>query len=748
VTLTLSGENTLTQNFQPDSTNYNTSKDCLAVGLIDQAKITIQGEGKLTATSGGYACSGIGNLVGVDKCTVHIKGGTVVATGANRLGTFPDVGIGIGGKSADMDITIDGTAHVTGNSGTGGSAAGIGSFSGTIRQRNNVYIGGNAQVIANGGIGATYSVISGEAQVTAIAANGPGIGTASGAAADVRITDNAIVFAKGAAHAPGIRGGSFIIDGEAQVTAIGSGYGAGIGRSNTTNATSAILNIGENATVRSYSSGILSGCQAIDVASITGDGYFVNAYFTDPVSMTDATTLDIYNDAYNTDGSGTKMANSPELPANYRCFAYTTKNTAAQDDWITAKTDSFQGVVLPVDGNDDNSIHKVTSTNGIAATNVKLQDFIPGTPTAAVGRNATDGDTAAFTSTTHMVIPVPSMYQDAGFRYGTDSALADYQTVSWGAAPVTATETATQTETANGLLANTDYYVQNYLTSTSDVVLSANPRLGAIVPFTTLPKITSASAAAGSTAAQAVIDADFYHSTANGGANNAEITEAEIYVSENEIEYSSDYSSITEKTSGNPITPVTLAQTADFEDDGLTGSGYTISGLAEGKTYNILVVITNAGGKDGMLTTYSTSPPIPEINVSVPIKLIFAAFETDSGTITAPNYYIRNHGEADIDVTVNGLTITEDAGLTLAGAPPGEDGQIGFWLHGTGPGPPLSDTGYLTEATSNVLLGTLTAADSENDRWNFTLTGAYQGSFAAAKKPVYVITFGFALSGP
>jgi len=51
------------------------------------------------------------------------------------------------------------------------------------------------------------------------------------------------------------------------------------------------------------------------------------------------------------------------------------------------------------------------------------------------------------------------------------------------------------------------------------------------------------------------------------------------------------------------------------------------------------------------------APPTVILGVSIPVKLLWAAFESDGGDITSPNYFIQNNSEFDVKITVKSLAI-------------------------------------------------------------------------------------------
>jgi hypothetical protein len=151
-------------------------------------------------------------------------------------------------------------------------------------------------------------------------------------------------------------------------------------------------------------------------------------------------------------------------------------------------------------------------------------------------------------------------------------------------------------------------------------------------------------------------------------------------------------------------------------------------------------------------------PPTPHpyaINVSVPTKVIWAAFEADAGDITAPAYKIYNNGKA--------ATQSVDVELTSFTAKPGnpDNTDVDKFLSLDIESADLHDSGKIAVVTSDgttasypastVALGT-TGEDelAEDDAWDFTLGGGYDHDhvsntigFTTPKAPSYdmVLTF-------
>jgi hypothetical protein len=133
-----------------------------------------------------------------------------------------------------------------------------------------------------------------------------------------------------------------------------------------------------------------------------------------------------------------------------------------------------------------------------------------------------------------------------------------------------------------------------------------------------------------------------------------------------------------------------------------------------------------------------------KINVSVPVKILWAAFENGSvepsgtaGKVVSPDYYIRNNDKTtDLKVTVTNFTkegtdndvVDKDLILNIYGPAFKQTGLV------TGNG---SVASYLTDGT-NVQLGF-----SAGRTWKFTIDGTYDGTFGSAKMPKYSLQLKF-----
>ena len=161
--------------------------------------------------------------------------------------------------------------------------------------------------------------------------------------------------------------------------------------------------------------------------------------------------------------------------------------------------------------------------------------------------------------------------------------------------------------------------------------------------------------------------------------------------------------------------------------------------------------------------TVKPDPTDPDmmINVAVPMKILWAAFGTDNGKVTSPNYYVKNLSLSnDVEVTVTGfapvvadsfdapteaalkdaldLSIISSAGsyTTTPSAIP--------LIFGAAADRTLSRS-YLTSASDPVTLDKLDGADlGSAATWNFNIGGHYYDNITSTTiMPEYNLTFKF-----
>ncbi|MDR1299852.1 MAG: hypothetical protein LBJ84_06350, partial [Oscillospiraceae bacterium] len=417
-------------------------------------------------------------------------------------------------------------------------------------------------------------------------------------------------------------------------------------------------------------------------------------------------------------------------PYAYKSFAYTTKKNVAQNDRISVLNTAGSIDFGPVLRYDDSSPLIGSVKDPGTPLRVKLSSIV-GMPSVTNILKDSTGVTsrADFTSTGHHLL-YGAVLDEGGFRYSkyidgaTGSLTGDIGTKTWAEQ----TANSPKTEAVDGLEPNTRYYMSTYLNT--DISGTPQNLTSGTVTFATLPYIESASASgdpAGNSAA--LISADFYESA----AENIAIEGVTIYW---------DTEAIDAGTPENADNCAPLSPGA-FSDAGV--ASYRIENLAQGAVYNILIVIENIAGADSFAFEYAAPS---EINVSVPVKLIFAAFEADAGAVTSPAYYIKNNSDAALSVTVDSFDERYSAGLTLTKEPPNTN-EIRLKLQGAGASLGIGMANYLEDSDSiDEALCTLQGAGTVGDMYHFTLGGEYNGAFGTAKTPKYFLVLKFVPAPP
>jgi hypothetical protein len=144
------------------------------------------------------------------------------------------------------------------------------------------------------------------------------------------------------------------------------------------------------------------------------------------------------------------------------------------------------------------------------------------------------------------------------------------------------------------------------------------------------------------------------------------------------------------------------------------------------------------------------SPIVTPINVSVPTKLFWAAFESDKGNITAPKYKIENGADYDVNVVLTSFTnangnasdndyVDKYLDLNLV-----NDGSTTvFGSNGTAVVKKGNVADYLGDDTDeDVTLGKL----SSKSAWNFSFGGEFKGDFPDTTwTPKYTMVLTFSI---
>lgn len=136
----------------------------------------------------------------------------------------------------------------------------------------------------------------------------------------------------------------------------------------------------------------------------------------------------------------------------------------------------------------------------------------------------------------------------------------------------------------------------------------------------------------------------------------------------------------------------------------------------------------------------------PVLEISVPVKMMFAAYEEDGGAITSQEYSFTNHSRFDVDVSVAGVTQMEGTdSLELAA----QEGEGRMWLAlQPKDGETFEEVSLADAVEEEAYIGKLTGKyNPPGQIMNFTLGGMYYGSFEKeALWPGYNIAFLFEVS--
>lgn len=133
----------------------------------------------------------------------------------------------------------------------------------------------------------------------------------------------------------------------------------------------------------------------------------------------------------------------------------------------------------------------------------------------------------------------------------------------------------------------------------------------------------------------------------------------------------------------------------------------------------------------------NVDPPVYNlVQVVVPVKLMWAAFDDNDNEVASPEYKIQNRSFKKIDVSL--VSFTPRAGDASA---TGVADKLTLNIS------PIGNTVFQKSNvinTSAVTFGTALNEIGENgDTWNFEITGTYTGSYNAIKAPQYDMTLRF-----
>jgi|GEM_PF-3162153 len=374
--------------------------------IIDSASSQGVGDpsGRLTVTPFYSDHAAIGGSItsGVNAGSIIINGGTVFVTQniADTKGVATGAAIGGAGQSGSTNVAGSGTVTINGGvvtAATNGYGAAIGGGGASKGAAGNTgYKAGAGTVTINGGVVNATSSNRG----AAIGGGGVYAFNSTAGAGNVTITDgvvNAVNTGYGAAIGGGAvldadnasagtssyNGGCTISITGGIVTATGNkgaGVGSGqVGFQGNINNISRSIKIGEYANLKAYSSGVdtispytATARPAIDVSAIPSDGkYFVNARLNQVIAGNIAAKLEIRT-------LGGNVIDTLSLPANYRCFAYSTSVSRTDMVYVfNAATSALLGSVKHQDADGSFEIFSINTLNGYSAHGNANEALLP-----------------------------------------------------------------------------------------------------------------------------------------------------------------------------------------------------------------------------------------------------------------------------------------------------------------------------------------------------------------------------------
>ena len=144
----------------------------------------------------------------------------------------------------------------------------------------------------------------------------------------------------------------------------------------------------------------------------------------------------------------------------------------------------------------------------------------------------------------------------------------------------------------------------------------------------------------------------------------------------------------------------------------------------------------------GYLGPDTVAPPDPnerpplEIYVEVPVKILFAAFESDNGEITSPVFTITNlSATSDIKLEIENFEQRYDPAADL-------DGKLSLSLQSTDNESLVSDLFPASYSSQKLLSANLSRLEEGQDsnRLDFTIGGNWSGPFDTELYPVFDMT--------
>ncbi|MDR1536953.1 MAG: hypothetical protein LBU32_02970 [Clostridiales bacterium] len=659
------------------------------IRVIGSGYVVIEGDAEVQAM-GGRGAAGIGSGKGETGGDISISGDSKVTAESENLGA----GIGSGENSQAGGIAISESAEVYATGGAGGAGIGSGHES---PAGGSVAISGSARVTATGG---TFAAGIGSGEFSDFG--------------DILISGNPTVTASGGEGGSGIGSGSGgtytgninILSGTVAASAIASTLpSAGIGGKNFTGN----VEIGAASHIKAYSpgwyaddSGMTYSIAAIQSNSISGDGFFVNAIFPSFYSHIEPLTVA---------ASQSSPEHRIELPSGYKAFAYTTGGSSSTDSVYLEETQNLPTRYIATLDADALTLG-LNSKNSVHASQARFIDNLS---------LNTKTETEAYLS---LLSITRIMGNNVSGRIDYWPALAQASresTLSWGASDMSLTP-STILRSVTGLQPNTLHYAQAYLST--DEMPGGEP-ISLPLSFSTRPKILAA-------------DAGIASWVANPAGSNAPPV----------LSVPFSFSYVVGNIGIDIITVSVDRQTILIRDNGIMSPGWSLDedagvfsgsivGLEPDVEYDIGAFISNSeGDSTSLVNKYAFKDPT--ITATVPVKIIFAAFQSNAGDVTSPEYQVTNLSAYPVRVSIASFNPSAES------LPLPELQDLSLIMKITGGAPP-SDIALFSSGSgaSNQPLGTF---QEQNGAFSFMINGRYEGVFTKYhSRPKFILELLFEL---
>lgn len=135
-------------------------------------------------------------------------------------------------------------------------------------------------------------------------------------------------------------------------------------------------------------------------------------------------------------------------------------------------------------------------------------------------------------------------------------------------------------------------------------------------------------------------------------------------------------------------------------------------------------------------------PPETEIYVEVPVKVMFAAFESDAGSVSSPNYTITNLSTAnDVKVEIENFAQRANPAVDL-------DGKLSLKLTDHAGADLVTSVFPADYSSTKLLAGNLPkkADGSDANKLGFAIGGIWSGAFDSELHPAFDMTLKFSVN--